>query len=133
MKEMVLTMSCVATTSSSLLSAYLPPSGLTPRGVKIANPTPLKGRQLSLSSVAMDDESMLSTRRTPLGSTLHSYTLQSLVPSPQFSLPLRILHRAREPARHSLIGEKSIQAHYLEPGALPSCQGGHPGGQPISG
>ena len=80
-KEMVHTTSCLATSSSSLLSAYLPSSGLTPRGVKIASPTLLKGRQFSLSSAAMDDELILSTRRTPLDSTLCSYTLHSPIPS----------------------------------------------------
>ena len=46
---------------------------------------------------------------------------------------LCILDGAWKPGRHSLVGEKSIQAHYHESGALPSHQGGHAGGQPISG
>jgi hypothetical protein len=33
----------------------------------------------------------------------------------------------------TLESRQSIQAHYLEPGALPSCQGRHCPGQPVTG
>ena len=45
---------------------------------------------------------------------------------------LRIFHRAQKPGHHSFIGGKSIQAHHLEPGALPGHQGGYLSSQSVS-
>ena len=52
------------------ISSYFFPSGFEPRREKTAWPTPLKGLHPSSSSMVMDAVSILSTRRTPCGSSL---------------------------------------------------------------
>ena len=44
-----------------------------------------------------------------------------------------ILHRGREPGRHSLVCRKSIQTHQPETGVLPCPQGWYVTSQPIPG
>jgi hypothetical protein len=56
---------------SGLAPSYFP-SGLAPRREKVACPTPLKGLQPNLSSTVIEASLTLSTRRTPLGSSLPS-------------------------------------------------------------
>ena len=67
-------------------ASYFFPSGLAPRRENMACPTLLKGLHLNPSSTATEAVSMLSTRRTPLDSSLRSYTVQYLVSRPRFSL-----------------------------------------------
>jgi hypothetical protein len=38
---------------------------------------------------------------------------------------------AQKPGQYSVIGGRSIQAHCLEPGALPTCKGRYPSNQPV--
>jgi len=123
MKEMALTITRAASSSS-----YFFLSDLAPRRENVACPIPLKGLQPSLSNTVTEAASMLSNRRTPLDFSLRSYSpvpsVQTLVqPAKPQQVPLRILRRARKPGHHSLVGGKSIQAHYLEPEALPGHQG----------
>ena len=71
-----------------------------------------------------------------LPALIHSLvpSIQTLVQPPKSQqVPLRILRRARKPGHHSLVGGKSVQVHYLEPGSLPGHQGRYPGSQPILG
>jgi len=85
MKEMVLTITHSASSSSSFTS-YFFPSGLAPRREKMACPTPLKGLHLNPFGTATEAVSILSTRWTSLDSSLHSYNLQYPVSRPWFSL-----------------------------------------------
>ena len=61
-------------------------------------------------------------------------SIQTLIQPAELQLvPLCVLHMAWKLGDHSLLGGKSIQAHYLEPAALPGRQDRHPGIQPVLG
>jgi len=57
----------------------------------------------------------------------------AIQPTESLKRALLILHRARTPNHHSFVGRERIQAHHLEPRALPSCQGWYYTARPISG